>query len=448
MSSDRAPPSGAFVAERLSRRLDNAGIRTPHARIKRIRGVLVYASLSAVAIGELCVLQDPVTGRRLSAEVVGFEDDEAILTPLGELSGLSTRAEVIPTGHPQRIGLGPGLLGRVIDPLGRFMDGMPMPSANKRLEPESIAGKAPEPMTRRLIDRPLPVGIRAIDGLITIARGQRMGIFGEPSAGKSTLLASIVRGATADVIVVALVGERGREVREFLDKRLPRETRSRTIAVVATSDRPAIERMRAAGVATRIAEYFRDRGNDVLLIMDSLTRYARAQREIGLAAGEPPTRRGYPPSLFAELPRLLERAGTNDCGSITGIYTVLTEGEAALDPVAEEVRAILDGHIVLSRELTERHHFPAIDVLASRSRLMDEVVSSRHRTSAAKVRRALALYRDVAFLLRVGEYTRGDDALTDDAIEKQPIINDFLCQRADESSAFEATADSLSDLVR
>jgi type III secretion protein N (ATPase) len=298
-----------------------------------------------------------------------------------------------------------------------------------------------------LIKDPLQLGIRAIDGLLTVARGQRVGIFGEPGVGKSSLLASIVKGTDADVIVLGLIGERGREVRELLDVQLDAAARARTVAVVATSDRPAMERVKAAHVATSLAEYFRDQGKHVLLLMDSVTRFARAQREIGLAAGEPPTRRGFPPSFFAALPRLLERAGPGALGTITGLYTVLVEGDGSLDPVAEEVTSILDGHIVLSAALAQRNHFPAIDVLRSRSRLMDTVSRPLQRRCAAAIRDSMAQYDEVELLLRVGEYRHGADAGIDAAVARQPAIQAFLRQPADQYVSFSDTLKAMSGLL-
>jgi type III secretion protein N (ATPase) len=357
-----------------------------------------------------------------------------VLTPIGDLTGLSNTSEVVPTGATLQVPVGVGLLGRIINALGEPLDGEPWP-------PREIDGLRPvmaqpvTPFERELIDAPIQLGIRALDGLLTCARGQRIGIFGEPGAGKSTLLADIVHGTDADVVVLGLIGERGREVREFAERHLGPAERKRTVVVAATSDRPAMERIKAAHVATAIAEYFRDRGAHVLLMMDSITRFARAQREIGLAAGEPGTRRGFPPSLFAALPRLLERAGPGAKGSITAIYTILVEGEIGLDPVAEEVKAILDGHIVLSSELARRDHFPAIDVLQSRSRLMDVVVPPGHRADAARIRELLARHAEVELLVRVGEYQRGSDAIADEAISKIDRINGFLRQAGAKSGA-------------
>ncbi|EPC00812.1 hypothetical protein L861_13560 [Litchfieldella anticariensis FP35 = DSM 16096] len=431
---------------RLEERVAQAELRPVHGRVRRIRGLLVHASVGGTGIGELCFLRDPLSGRRVAAEVIGFEDEDAILSPIGDLQGMSTRAEVIATGAPQGVPVGEALLGRVISPLGTFVDGAPDPDDDS-LSEYPVHAEPPEPLSRQLIQHPLSLGIRAIDGLLTVARGQRLGIFGEPGVGKSSLLSAIVHGSEADVIVLGLIGERGREVRELLDVQLGAEARRRTVCVVATSDRPAIERARAAMVATSVAEYFRDQGRDVLLLVDSITRFARAQREIGLAAGEPPTRRGFPPSFFAALPRLLERAGPGPSGSITALYTVLTEGDGTLDPVAEEARAILDGHIMLSADLARRDHFPAIDVLASRSRLMEAVASKEHRQHAGQMRDLLARYQDIELLIQVGEYREGSDARTDEAVRKHATIEAFLRQPSHEASRLEETQRRMSEIV-
>lgn len=412
---------------RLTARLADAQPRPPRGRIVAIRGTLVHASVACVSIGELCHLRDPQSGRGLQAEVVGFDGEHAILSPIGSLEGLSGRTEVIASGASLNVLVGDALLGRVVSPLGDCLDGgAPLPSAGLCLYP--LHAEPPAPFARQPIDQAMPLGVRAIDGLLTVARGQRVGLFGEPGVGKSSLLASIVRGCQADAIVIGLIGERGREVRELLELQLDARARARSVAVVATSDRPATERVKAAYVATAIAEYHRDQGRHVLLLMDSLTRFARAQREIGLAVGEPPTRRGYPPSFFSALPRLLERAGPAAQGSITAIYTVLTEGEASLDPVAEEARSILDGHIVLSGALAQREHFPAIDVLHSRSRLMDRVVDPEQRRMATRIRELMARFEEVELLMRIGEYRAGSDALADEAIARREAIEQFLRQ--------------------
>ncbi|TGQ68248.1 MAG: FliI/YscN family ATPase [Mesorhizobium sp.] len=420
--------------------------RPRKGRVKRVTGTVIHATMEEARIGEICELVDPRTGNTTRAEVVGLMDEMAILVPLGDLAGLSSLTEVIATGKDQRVPVGPGLLGRVISALGEPLDGKP-------LSPDGIVGSypvnayPPSPLERSLISEPIQLGIRALDGLLTCARGQRVGIFGEPGVGKSILLSDIVSGTDADVAVVALVGERGREVREFLEHQLGPEGRQRAIVVVATSDRPAIERVKAAYVATSIAEYFRDQGKHVLLAMDNITRFARAQREIGLASGEAPTRRGFPSSLFAVLPRLLERSGPGRVGSITSLYNVLLEGDGTLDPVAEEIQALLDGHVFLSNELAQRNHFPAIDILRSRSRLMDAVVPPAHRSDAGRLRELLARYADVELLLRVGEYEKGSDAVADEAVAKIDAINAFLRQASATRESIEKTRQRMREIV-
>ncbi|MER8606748.1 FliI/YscN family ATPase [Mesorhizobium sp. M1233] len=424
---------------------DDTG-RPRKGRVRRVAGTVIHATVEEARIGEICELVDPRTGRVTKAEVVGLMDEMAILVPLGDLAGLSNLTEVVATGKDQQVPVGPSLLGRVISALGEPLDGKP-------LSPDGIAGSypvnayPPSPLERGLISQPIQLGIRALDALLTCARGQRVGIFGEPGVGKSILLSDIVSGTDADVAVVALVGERGREVREFLEQQLGPEGRARAIVVVATSDRPAIERVKAAYVATSIAEYFRDQGKHVLLAMDNLTRFARAHREIGLAAGEPPTRRGFPSSLFAVLPRLLERSGTGRVGSITSLYSVLLEGDGTLDPVAEEVQALLDGHVFLSSELAQRNHFPAIDVLRSRSRLMDAVVAPEHRSDAGHLRELLARYADIELLLRVGEYEKGSDPVADEAVAKIDVINAFLRQASATHECLERTRQLMREIV-
>jgi type III secretion protein N (ATPase) len=436
----------AGIVPRLEEALVLSTPRTVKGRIQRALGVIVHATVGEVRIGEMCHLVDPATGHRLIAEVIGLMDGTAVLTPIGDIAGLSSLSEVVPTGHELRVPVGVGLLGRVISATGEALDGGRWPPAEiEGFYP--VEAFPPQPLSREVISAPLQLGVRAIDGLLTCALGQRIGIFGEPGLGKSTLLANIVRGTDADVVVVGLIGERGREVREFVEKQLGPEGMRRSVVVVATSDRPAMERAKAAYVATTIAESFRDRGSRVLLLMDSLTRFARAQREIGLAAGEPPTRRGFPPSLFAALPRLVERAGPAERGAITGIYTVLVEGDMTLDPVAEEVVSLLDGHIVLSRELGQRNHFPAIDVLRSRSRLMDAVVTAQHKADAGRVRELMARHAEVELLLRVGEYKPGSDVLADEAVAKIDRINAFLRQTSAELDPLDETRRRLREIV-
>jgi ATP synthase in type III secretion protein N len=435
------------IFPRLRNAVRDSAPRPVKGRVRRLLGVTVHASVPKVRLGEVCHLVDPITSRKVMAEVIGLADDMAVLTPIGDLTGLSSVSEVVPTGAELQVPVGAGLLGRVINALGEPLDGEPWPPHEiDRLSP--VVAEPIAPFARRLIDAPIQLGIRALDGLVTCARGQRVGIFGEAGVGKSTLLADIVRGTDADAVVVALIGERGREVREFVERQLGPEGRKRTVVVAATSDRPAMERVKAAHVATAIAESFRERGRHVLLLMDSITRFARAQREIGLAAGEPATRRGFPPSLFAALPRLLERAGPTDHGSITAVYTILVEGEISLDPVAEEVQAILDGHIILSKDLAQRNHFPAIDVLRSRSRLMDAVVPPEHRADAARIRELLARYAEVELLVRVGEYQRGTDAVADEAISKVDRINSFLRQASAAMATIEETRRQMREIVQ
>jgi type III secretion protein N (ATPase) len=424
------------VLSRLRSTAQHIDTRAVRGRITRAIGTLVHAVVPDARIGELCLLQDPRTGWSLEAEVIGLSQDGVLLTPIGDLQGLSSRTEVVSTGRLLEVPVGPGLLGRVVDSFGRPLDGK---GAILAVETRPLRGGAPNPMERRMIERALPLGVRAMDGLLSCGEGQRIGIYGEPGGGKSTLLSQIVKGARADVAVVALIGERGREVREFIERHLGEAGLQRTVVVVATSDRPAMERAQCAHMGTALAEHFREQGLRVLLMMDSLTRFARAMREIGLAAGEPPTRRGFPPSVFAMLPGLLERAGMGDKGSITAFYTVLVEGDGTGDPIAEETRGILDGHVVLSRLLAAQGHFPAIDVLASRSRVMNAVVSAEHQKAASFMRDLLARHAEAEFLVRVGEYKTGSDPLTDRAIASIDHLRGFLRQREDETSSFEET---------
>ena len=404
-------------------------------RVTKVIGTIIYAVVKDVQVGEIVELFTRETGARLLAEVVGFLNNEALLSPIGETQGVAPKTEVYPTGRVQRVPVGQGLRGRVLDGLGNFIDGKDTPIVAETTYP--VYQDPPDPMTRRIIDTPLPTGIRAIDGLLTTGEGQRMGIFAAAGGGKSTLLSMLVKGAAVDITVLALIGERGREVREFIEHDLGPEGMKNTVLVVATSDKSSMERAKAAFVATSIAEYFRDQGQKVLFLMDSVTRFARAQREIGLAAGEPPTRRGFPPSVFANLPKLMERVGMNDKGSITAMYTVLVEGDDMNEPVADETRSILDGHIVLSRKLASAYHYPAIDVLASKSRVMDVVVDDAQKQAAGEVNSLLAAYQDVELLVKIGEYKQGSDAQSDRAINKNGDINAFLKQRTDEFDSFD-----------
>ena len=412
-------------------------------KVLEVIGTLVRVTGLEVRLGELCELRSPNGELLQNAEVVGFSRDIAILSPFGRLDDISRQTQVIGLKRPLSVPVGDSLLGRVIDSLGLPIDDLgPIACTDYR----PIFADPPSPMSRPLLEKCLPTGVRIVDGLMTLGEGQRMGIFAPAGVGKSTLMGMFARGARCDINVIALIGERGREVREFVEQILGPEGMSRSVVVCATSDRSSIERAKAAYVATAVAEYFRDCGKSVLLMMDSLTRFARAQREIGLAAGEPPTRRGFPPSIFAELPRLLERAGLSKDGSITALYTVLAEDESSGDPIAEEVRGILDGHMILSREIAARNQYPAIDVLGSLSRVMPQVTSREHMERAGHVRRLMAKYKEIETLLQVGEYKDGSDALADEAIAKIDAIRAFLNQRTDEFAEPPATFAALGQL--
>lgn len=446
MNDTRTAPGLDYITDLLARSIEEARLLEVRGRVTQITGTIIKAMVPGARIGELCHLRNPGEDFELVAEVVGFSGKEALLTPMGEIYGVSSNTEVIPTGRMQMVPVGPGLLGRVLDGLGRPLD-------QDRLGPLEVDTyypvyqDAPDPLKRRIIDKPLALGLRVLDGLLTCGEGQRMGIFAAAGGGKSTLLSMLVRGADVDVTVLALIGERGREVREFIEHDLGPVGSAKSVIVVATSDRPSMERAKAAYVATAIAEYFRDQGRRVLLLMDSVTRFARAQREIGLAAGEPPTRRGFPPSVFATLPRLMERVGQSDKGFITALYTVLVEGDDMTEPVADETRSILDGHIILSRKLAAANHYPAIDVLASVSRVMGAIVAPEHRAAASRVRELMAKYEEVELLVKIGEYKKGSDPLADEALSRIDAIRAFLRQRGEERPSFEETVETMRRLV-
>ncbi|MET3183620.1 UNVERIFIED_ORG: type III secretion protein N (ATPase) [Variovorax guangxiensis] len=427
-----------IVAE-LEQALGRVTPATIRGRVSKAVGMLIDASGIQAHVGELCELVTPGEPPLL-AEVVGFRDNTAILTPLGPITGISALTEVLPTGRGHVCPVGAGLLGRVLDALGQPIDEKG-PLKTRTLLP--VHREPVSPLARRMIEAPLPTGIRAVDSLLTLGEGQRVGVFAPPGVGKSTLLGMLARGATADVNVIALIGERGREVKEFIEHNLGAEGLAKTVMVVSTSDRPPMERIKSAYVATTIAEHFRDQGKKVLLLVDSLTRFARAQREIGLASGEPPTRRSYPPSIFSMLPQLLERAGQGRTGSITAVYSVLTEGDEESDPIAEEVRSILDGHIVLSRKVAAANRYPAIDVLASISRVMPLVTSREHRAAAAHFRGLLAKYQEMELLVQIGEYKAGADALADEAIGARPAMLEFLSQPPDASLPYAQSVEAL-----
>lgn len=412
-------------------------------RVLRVVGLTVETAGPRAAVGELCHIQRS-QGPPLLAKVVGFQSDRLLLSPMGDLDGVGPGDRVVPQRQAMTVPAGDGLIGRVLNAAGEPVDGRgPLPPMAR----VPVWQDPPPPLARRRIEKPLPVGVRAIDALITCGLGQRVGLFAGSGVGKSTLLGMMARYAEVDVVCIALVGERGREVREFLERDLGEGGLARSVVVVATSDRPPLERLTAALVATSIAEYFRDQGMNVLLLMDSLTRFAAAQREIGLAAGEPPATRGYPPSVFSLLPRLLERTGPGPEGTITAFYTVLVEGDDMNEPVADAARSILDGHVVLSRELAQANHYPAIDVLASVSRVMPDVVSADQLAAAARLRTLMARYRESLDLIRIGAYVAGSDPTVDRAIASWPAIEAFLRQETGEWSSFADTLSALEALV-
>lgn len=414
-----------------------------HGRVLQLLGGVIKAEVPNGVLGEMCMLIN-ADGSEIGSEIVAFEEDGALLTPYGALTGVGSSTTVVATGKRHMVGVGSALLGRVLDGMGDAFDGRGALLVDRYYP---VSGDPPNPMSRRKIDKPISFGVRALDSVLTCGEGQRLGIFAAAGVGKSTLLGMVVRHADADVVVIGLIGERGREVREFIEDEIGEDGMRNSVLVVATSDRPAVERAKAAHVATAIAEYFRDQGKRVLLLMDSVTRYARAQREIGLAAGEVPTRRGFPSSVFAELPKLLERAGNSSEGSITALYTVLVEGNDFTEPVADEVRSILDGHIILSRELASQNHYPAIDVQASVSRVMSKIVSSEHEQAASRFRELLTSYSEVEMLLRVGEYQPGSNSTTDEAISKIDDMNGFLKQTVNEYFTMDKTKEQLSALT-
>jgi len=412
--------------------------------VVRVAGLTVESKGPAVGLGELCGIHIK-DGRRVLAEVVGFEKEHLILLPLEHIEGISPGDAVTTRTTPRHIMIGPGILGRVLNGLGEPIDNKGPLNGTDRCE---LDASSPAPLSREKISEPLPLGIRSIDGLLTCGKGQRMGIFAGSGVGKSVLLGDIANSSDASVNVVALIGERGREVREFLDNDLGPEGLSRSVVVVATSDAPAIQRVKAAFVAVTIAEYFRDKGQDVLFMMDSLTRFGQAQRQIGLAAGEPPAAKGYCPSVFSVMPRLVERLGRAERGSITGILTVLVENDDLTDPVADSARSLLDGHIVLSRKLGDRGHFPAVDILGSVSRLMPVVVSKEHRIAAQKMKEIYATYVDAEDLINIGAFSRGSNRRIDGAITLIDRITGFLVQPVRERTGLGETVERLLGITR
>lgn len=427
--------------EKFNTAIDHCKSMNMIGKVVQIVGLVIECNGPNVSMGELCYVHSHFEDvEPLPAEVVGFREGYVLLMPLGETKGIGPGCQVVSAQKVLQVKVGPELLGRVIDGLGNPIDGKGPILCQKEYP---IQADPPAPLERPVIKDSLYVGVRAIDGLITMGQGQRIGIMAGSGVGKSTLLSMIARNTEADISVIALVGERGREVKEFIERDLGEEGLKRSVVVVATSDKPALVRIKGALTATAIAEYFRDRGRKVVLMMDSVTRFAMAQREVGLTVGEPPATRGYTPSVFALLPRLLERAGTSAKGSITGIYTVLVDGDDMNEPIADAVRSILDGHIVLSRNIAAQNHFPAIDVLASVSRVMSAVVPKEHMAANRKLRALMAVYKEAEDLIHIGAYVKGSSPKIDEAVQKIDAINDFLCQGVFEVQSFEETIQRL-----
>ncbi|MEP6781930.1 MAG: FliI/YscN family ATPase [Gemmatimonadaceae bacterium] len=421
-------------------RLEETDRFATYGRVTRVVGLVLEATGLEVGLGALCRVTSHSRDHSVLAEVVGFHERGVLLMPLGEMDGLHPGSIVQPLGRTFGVDVGPGLLGRVLNGLGHPIDGKGKLDVIDRVP---LSAEPPNPLHRQVINEPLETGVRAIDGLLTIGKGQRVGIFSGSGVGKSTMLGMIARQAKADVNVIALLGERGREVRDFLDNALGEEGLARSVVIVATGDQAALVRARGALVATAIAEYFRDQGKQVLLMVDSVTRVAMAWREIGLATGEPPTTKGYPPSVFAALPRLLERAGNGAIGGITGIYTVLVDGDDFNEPVADATRSILDGHIVLTRKLAAQNHYPSIDVLESKSRVKDQIIDEAQRKAGNTMLRLEAAYREKEDLIMVGAYQRGSDPYVDAAVVHRNKVLQFLQQRPDEFSPYDDTYGSL-----
>ncbi|WP_255575704.1 flagellar protein export ATPase FliI [Caproiciproducens faecalis] len=412
-------------------------------KVKNIVGMMIETTGLKANVGDICIINNSNDDKTVMAEVIGFKNSNILLMAYGDIKGIGPGSLVRSTGNKLRVPVGDFLIGRTIDAAGRPIDGLGEFDIHQYYDVDSTYTN---PLERPRISTQLTFGIKTIDGMLTIGKGQRMGIFAGSGVGKSTLMGMIAKNVKADVNVIALVGERGREVTEFIEKDLGKEGLARSVLVVATSDQPAMYRVKCATVATAIAEYFKDQGKDVLLMMDSLTRFAMAQREIGLAAGEPPIARGYTPSIYAELPKLLERSGNFKEGSITGIYTVLVEGDDTNEPISDTVRGIIDGHIVLTRSLAHKNHYPAIDVNASVSRLMNDIVTEEHKQAAAKIRNLLSVYYQNYDLISIGAYKPGMNPKLDEAVKKIDTINAFLCQRTDESFSFEETLNRMKEL--
>lgn len=440
------------------KKMQNAPFYRTRGKVVNVIGLTIESAGPDAKLGDICLIypkkkeDDSLTervARPAMAEVVGFKDNHVQLMPYENTSGIGNGSIVENTDSPLRVNVGEGLLGQTLDGLGRI-DGTNY-GQGVQLEggiAYSVENQPPDPMTRDPISDVLSLGVKAVDGLLTVGKGQRIGIFAGSGVGKSTLLGMFARNTQADINVIALIGERGREVREFIERDLGEEGMKRSIVVCATSDKPALERLKAAKTATSIAEYFRDKGKDVLLMMDSLTRFSMAQREIGLASGEPPVSRGYPPSVYAEMPKLLERAGRSRKGSITGLYTVLVDGDDMNEPITDTARGILDGHIVLNRKLAQKNHYPAIDVLASISRCMSAIADPEHKKAAGKLKNVLATYNDAEDLINIGAYRSGANKNIDYAVSKIEMVNAFLMQETDQKFSFEEIRGQLIDMFK
>ncbi|HHV99005.1 MAG TPA: flagellar protein export ATPase FliI [Clostridiaceae bacterium] len=413
-------------------------------KVSKVVGLTIESDGPEANIGELCRIISTRDKKGIEAEVVGFKDNKVLLMPLGDMGGVGPGSIVVSTGSSLKVKVGNCLIGRVLDGLGNPIDGKGSIDSDIFYP---VNNTPPHPLFRKRISEPLPLGVKVIDGLLTVGKGQRIGIFAGSGVGKSTLLGMIARNTKAEINVIALIGERGREVREFIEKDLQEEGLKRSVLVVATSDQPALVRLKGALVATAIAEYFRDQGKDVLLLMDSLTRFSMAQREIGLSIGEPPVSKGYTPSVFGIMPKLLERAGNSEKGSITGLYTVLVDGDDLTEPITDTARGILDGHIVLSRSLANRNQYPAVDVLASISRVMGDVVSSEHKKLAAEIKKVMAVYKDAEDLINIGAYVRGSNKNIDYAIDVIDNILDFVQQGIYDKFSFDEVLGQMNNIL-
>lgn len=432
-----------FKLEEYSEIIEKTNSIKEIGKVTEIIGLTIEADGPSSSIGDLCYIYNKLNEEPIWAEVVGFRTPKILLMPLGSMEGLQPGAIVVNTGSAMKIKVGEQLLGRVLDGLGRPIDNLgEINSQNLR----STHSEAINPLKRRRITEPLTLGIKSVDSFVTVGKGQRLGVFAGSGVGKSTTLGMMAKNTSADLNVIALIGERGREVREFIEQILGTEGMKRSVVIAATSEQPSLVKIKAAYVATAIAEYFRDTGRDVLFMLDSITRISMAQREVGLAIGEPPATRGYTPSVFAQMPKILERAGSNELGTMTGLYTILVEGDDFNEPISDTARSILDGHIVLSRDLAHQNHYPAVDVLQSISRVMPDITTEEHRDAAGRIRNLLAVYKKNEDLINIGAYVKGSDKNCDDAIKSMDDINSFLRQKTSEKFDYVETVNSLIEL--